>query len=304
MRQIADTQVFAFKITLLITYNRVANMNISSIMIENPVTIIIPNTRKEVLRKIVAENVTGMPVVKRNGELAGMITRRDLFQNPNEEQLALLMQWDIPRLSPNDSVKKAAKLFLEKNIHHLCVARGKKLVGFVRPYELLPAVESIHSDRLVEEFVGSSCTPVWEGTPLPLIPKIIKITSFYALPVLNDEGNLTGIITDRDLFTSIQIEEVLFKTELGLGDDEDSWTWEGIRNIMTLFYEEHKLSLPNIPVKDVMVKNPKTLYERSTIGKAARIMRKNYFGQLPVTDSNDKLVSMIYNRDLLKGLLE
>ncbi len=73
---------------------------------------------------------------------------------------------------------------------------------------------------------------------------------------------------------------------------------------MTLFYEEHKLSLPNIPVKEVMVKNPKTVYERSTVAKAARLMRKNYFGQLPVTNNNDKLVSLIYNNDLLKGLLE
>ena len=279
-------------------------MNVGNIMIENPVTIVIPNTRKEVLRKIVAENVTGIPVIKRNGDLAGLVTRRDLFRYPYEEQLPLLMQWDIPKLSPSDSVKKAATIFVENKIHHICVTRGKKLVGFVRPYELLSAVEARYADRLIEEFTGSTCVPVWEGTPLPLIPKIIKITSYYALPVLNDEGNLTGIITDRDLFTSTQIEEVMSISELGLGDDEDSWSWEGLRNIMTLFFEEHKLSLPKITVRDVMVRNPKTVYKKSSIAKAARLMRKNYFGQLPVTDDSDKLVAMIYNLDLIKGLVE
>ena len=283
---------------------RVIKMNVGSIMIEDPVTISIPNTRKEILKKLISENVTGIPVVKRDGELVGLITRRHLFENPNEEQLALLMQWDIPKLSPTDNVKKAAKIFMEKRIFHICVVRSKKLVGFLRPYELLRVVETTHSDRLVEEFLGTPCIPIWEGTPLPLIPKMIKITDHYAMPILNDDGNLSGIITDRDLFTSTQIEDVISSSELGLGEDEDSWTWEGIRNIMTLFYEERKLTLPNIPVKDVMVKDPTTVYKKSSIAKAARLMRKNYFGQLPVTDSNDKLVSMIYNVDLLRGLME
>ena len=285
-------------------YTKGVVMNVGNVMIENPITIVIPNTRKEVLRKIISENVTGIPVIKKNGDLAGLITRRDLFRYPNEEQLPLLMQWDIPKLSPSDSVKKAAKIFVEKNIHHICVTRGKKLVGFIRPYELLSAVEAKYSDRLVEEFVGSTCVPVWEGTPLPLMPEIIKITSYYAMPVLNDEGNLTGMITDRDLFTSTQIEEVISMSELGLGDDEDAWTWEGLRNVMTLFYEEHKLSLPNVRVKDVMVKNPETVYRKSSVSKAARLMRKNYFGQLPVTDDNDKLIAMIYNLDLIRGLAD
>lgn len=279
-------------------------MNVSTLMIEDPVTITIPQTRKEVLRIIVQENVTGIPVVKRNGELAGLITRRDIIENPNEEQIALLMQWDIPKLTPNDSIKKAAKLFVEKRIHHICVVRGKKLVGFIRPYQLLRVVETTHTDRLVEEFIGSTCIPVWERTPLPLIPKMIKITNHYAMPVLDNEGKLSGIITDRDLFSSSQIEEVVSISELGLGDDEDDWTWEGIRNITTLFFEEHKLSLPNIIVGDVMIKNPKTVYVRSSVSRAAKIMRKNYYGQLPVMDSEDNLVSMIYNIDLLKILLD
>ncbi len=279
-------------------------MNVGNFMTEDPVTVTIPNTRKEILQIIVQENVTGIPVIKRSGELAGLITRRDLIENPNEEQLALLMQWDIPKLTPNDSVKKAARLFYEKRIHHICVVRGKKLVGLLRPYHLLRIIETTHTDRLVEEFIGNTCIPVWEGTPLPLFPKVIKITNHYAMPVLNDEGNLTGIITDRDLFSSSQIEEVIGISEIGLGDDEDAWTWEGIRNIMTLFYEEHRLSLPNILVRNVMIENPKTVYMRSSVAKAARVMRKNYYGQLPVMDSNDNLISMIYNIDLLKILLD
>jgi len=43
---------------------------------------------------------------------------------------------------------------------------------------------------------------------------------------------------------------------------------------------------------------------RSSVAKAARVMRKNYYGQLPVMDSNDNLISMIYNIDLLKILLD
>jgi len=273
-------------------------------MITDPVSITIPSTKYDVMKKIISNNISGMPVIKNNGNLAGFITRQDILESPKEDQLALLMQWEPPTIRPSDSVEKAIKILVENNIYHLCVVKGNELVGLVSPYELLPVIEAKCSDILVEDHLNRYCIPVWEEMPLELLPTIIKITDHYAMPVLDGKGNLTGIITDRDLFSTTEITEIMTKTELGLGLDDDEWTWEGVKNIMTFFYEEQKLSISSNLVKDVMVKSPTTVYRKSTMAQAARLMRKNYYGQLPVTDNNDKLISMIYTLDVLKAYLD
>jgi CBS domain-containing protein len=51
-----------------------------------------------------------------------------------------------------------------------------------------------------------------------------------------------------------------------------------------------------------MVKNPTTVFRKTSVSEAARIMRKNDFGQLPVRDSKDHLLAMIYDLDVISVL--
>jgi len=53
-----------------------------------------------------------------------------------------------------------------------------------------------------------------------------------------------------------------------------------------------------------MVPFPTTVFKKTTISEAARIMRKNDFGQLPVRDSKDRLLAMIYDIDIVSILAE
>jgi CBS domain-containing protein len=92
--------------------------------------------------------------------------------------------------------------------------------------------------------------------------------------------------------------------ELGIPQDEDEWTWDGLRNVMKLWYEVSKIDLPGLPVRDIMVRNPMTVFKKTSISEAARIMRKNDFGQLPVRDSKDNLQAMIYDHDVISILAE
>ena len=36
---------------------------------------------------------------------------------------------------------------------------------------------------------------------------------------------------------------------MGIGDDEDEWTWEGIRDTIRLYYSTSKVDLPTSPCK-------------------------------------------------------
>lgn len=278
-------------------------MKVKEIMTENPIVAELPGTRTEVLKKLVKNNVTGLPVVKSDdGTLAGFVTRQDIFSKPEEEQLALLVRRDIPTTGPNASVKDAARLMVDMQLSHLPVVEKNKLVGILTPTDLLIVVEKDNPQTTVEDVVRSPCIPIYQGAPLSVALATFRAAKVSALPVLDDDAKLVGIITDRDIFNQTIVDSSVVMSDLGISDDEDNWTWEGLRNVMKLWYEVSRVDLPKLGVKDIMIKNPMTVFRKTLVADAARIMRKHDFGQLPVRDSKDNLVAMIYDIDVVSTL--
>jgi len=277
---------------------------VKDIMSADVITIAAPATRRDVLRKLVENNITGMPVVDKEGVLLGMVSRRDIFENPDEEQLAILMRTDVPTVKEDDSIEYAARVMLRYNRRHIVVIDDKKHVkGVITPQDFLSVIIRRKISMPVEQFITKPAFPMHKCTPLPVVFKSITLTSLPAYPVVNDDGDLIGIVTDRDLFDKVEIDKEVAMSELGLGDDEDEWNWEGLRNVMKLFYMVEKVELPKIPVEKVMIENPITVFSKTPVGDAARIMKKNNFSQLPVRDLHDHLKAMVFDSDLVAALV-
>ena len=273
---------------------------ISEIMSRNPVCVKAPGTRKDVLRTLVKHNITGVPVINKENKLIGIISRRDIFENPDEEQIALLMRRDVPTVREDEEVDEAARIMLKYGRRHLVVVNeDNNVVGVVTPQDFLKIVEKRKIDEPIENYITKPCVPIYMETPLPVVFKAMSLTSLSAFPVVDEIGNLIGIVTDRDLFEKAKVDKNMAMSELGLGDDEDSWNWEGLRNIIKLFYMVEKVHLPNIPVREVMIKNPVTIFSKAPVWEAARIMRKNNFSQLPVRNTHDNLKAIIFDSDLI-----
>ena len=99
--------------------------------------------------------------------------------------------------------------------------------------------------------------------------EIINITHENALRILNDERKLVGILTDGDLFKLSHIKESVSQTDLGMGGDEDAWTWEGIRDTIRLHYSTSEVSLPPVPAKEVMITDVIKAYENTPVNEVA-----------------------------------
>jgi len=278
-------------------------LKVKEVMTENPIIAELPGTRTDALKLLVKNNITGMPVVKASdGNLAGFVTRQDIFGKPEEEQLALIMRRDYPTIGPNASAKDAARLLIDNRLSHLPVVDKGKLVGIVTPTDLLIVVEKAGLQTTVEEIVRSPCIPIYQNAPLTVALATFRAAKVYALPVLDDDAKLVGIITDRDIFNQSVVDSSVVMSDLGISDDEDNWTWEGLRNVVKLWYEVSKVEVPRLLVKDIMVRSVTTVFRKTLVGDAARIMRKHDFGQLPVRDSKDNLVAMTYDTDVISTL--
>ena len=129
--------------------------------------------------------------------------------------------------------------------------------------------------------------------------EIINVTSETALPIFNNECELVGIVSEGDLFKLSHIKESVSQTNMGMGGDEDEWTWEGIRDTIRLYYSTTKVDLPPVAVKEVMITNVIKAYKNDPISEIARKMIKNKISHVPVVSPENKLVGMVTDIDLM-----
>lgn len=281
-------------------------MKVKDLMTKDPLVAEVPGNRNEVLRSLVEHAVSGMPVVKaRSQELVGVITRSDIFRQPEEEQTALIMSSDPFTITPDADVGEAARLFFEHRIHGLPVVSEEgstELVGVISPTDILRMLTE-EDGHEVEEFITRSVNPVYQETPLPVVWEIMNLTRQNALPVLDDKAALAGIVVDSDLFKHNEVEEDITRDDLDIEADED-WAWERIGLIMPLYYAQSQVNLPSTPVKDIMVQEVVTVFRKSSVGDAAAKMAKHHINQLPVLDSHDKMMGMVTDLDLMQAVMD
>lgn len=264
----------------------------------------VPGTVRDALRILAKNNVSGMPVLKKGtNTVVGVVTRTDIFRNPEEDQLALIMTKDYKYVEEDQDIKDAAKLLYEHRIHGLPVINKRKdLVGIISPTDILEAITR-NVDTTVEKYFTNLVVPVYQETPINIIMEIINITNEHALPVLSDEKKLVGIVTDGDLFKLSHIRESVSHSDIGMGGDEDEWTWEGIRDTVRLHYSTSEVSLPPVPVKEVMVTDVIKAFRNTTVTEVADKMLKNNISHVPVVDSDDRLIGMVTDIDLMACIL-
>ncbi len=272
-------------------------------MTKNPIVATLPGSRTEVLRLLVTHKLTGVPVVRKDGTYVGFVARKHIFAKPVEEQLAMIMVRDHPYLTVDADLIVISKEFIDKDVHHLPVIQNGKLVGIITPADLLGHIGEMGIDQPIEELVRSPCVAVHESTPLNVASEIMRLGNVVALPVLDGDTRLTGLLTDRDVFNLSVIDGKLAIHDLGLAGEDDVWTWEGLRNVMRLYYEERKVELPRMAVRDIMVRKPMTVFRKTGVSEAAKLMYRYDFGQLPVVDSRDRLFAMLYELDILAAII-
>ena len=108
--------------------------------------------------------------------------------------------------------------------------------------------------------------------------ELMKSEGVQRLPVLDGDGNLVGIISEKNITSAAADKEVSIV--------------------------EYALLLSKIKVGDVMTKEVITVSVDDPVEMAARKMSDNDISILPVVDNNGKLVGVVSRSDLFRLLLE
>jgi len=279
-------------------------MRVKSVMSKDVHVAKVPGNRSDLLKLFRTHHVSGFPVVKKKtGKLVGLVTSKDLFRRSHENQIALIMNKKPVTCTPNTDLKRAIRLMIENHIHRLIVQQGGEIKGILTPADILPLVIEKKVNTPVMALVHRRCAPVFQDTPLFIAWRILKISLSYALPVLDPKGQLIGIITDRDFFGLGKVGHKTRTSSIGMGNDEDIWTWESVRSVVKVYYEVSDIDLPKGPVKKYMMKDPSTVFIRTEAYKAAEKMDKNNFRYLPIIDHKENLVNMISDLNIISTLI-
>ncbi len=100
------------------------------------------------------------------------------------------------------------------------------------------------------------------------------------LPVMDADGRLAGIVTDRDVRSALPRK---FFSGLDTPGERRA----------------HK----DVPVGEIMIPDPMTVSSMDTIQDALLLILEKRVGAFPVVDENRKLVGMISVRDLLRAFI-
>jgi acetoin utilization protein AcuB len=131
----------------------------------------------------------------------------------------------------------------------------------------------------VKEWMTQPVTTVGADAPVRQAAELMKTRQIRHLPVVENNGRLIGIVTDRDL------RQMIFDPRIQerLGDVVEALAGLTVREIMTWA---------------VIVIRP-----GSGIRQAARLMREQKVGALPVVEAG-RVVGILTERDLLRAFEE
>jgi len=111
--------------------------SIREVMTKDPITIEESATVVEAAKAMQQADV-GPALITRNGELAGIVTDRDIAvrvvaegQDPNSVKAIDIASTDLVTLSPDDDAGDAVKLMKDQNIRRLPIVDGNRPVGIV-----------------------------------------------------------------------------------------------------------------------------------------------------------------------------
>jgi acetoin utilization protein AcuB len=129
---------------------------------------------------------------------------------------------------------------------------------------------------LVGDWMREGVTTVTEDVSMTKAGRIMHQLNIRRLPVVDAEGVLSGIVTERDIKAASPSKA----TSLDM-------------------YEMSRL-LSEIKVRDIMTAKPLRLRPGDTVERAAAIMRDNKVGGLPVVDDEDRVVGILTDTDIFR----
>jgi len=280
-------------------------MNVADVMTprEDLVMATIPGTREDVLEYLQDRAFSSVPVVKEDGgneEFRGLVTRDALIDEPDEDQLALLVE-EVPTTTRESNLTDLATLMVAEGARRVPVVDGR-LEGIVTITDVVRAIANgeLDGDVTVGDVGRREVNCVYAGAPLTVAERELAFAQVPYAIVLDDEGDLTGMLTEVDVLDVARVVEGEADTGESIANEDDEWAWEGIKAVGNRYMPTRNVEIPGEPVSSFMTDDLVTVGTTRTVQDAAQLMIEHDIEQIPMV-SGDELVGVVTDMCLLEA---
>lgn len=283
-------------------------MRVSDVMTPRAdlVTATVPGSREDVLDVLQEREFSSVPVVKRtNGTeiYRGLVSRERLIEDPDEEQLALLIE-EVDPIEPDVELEALAKHMVETGARRVPVV-DSGLDGIVTITDVVRAIANggLSVDAEVGDFADDRVHTIYVETPLLTAERSLFYSKEPYAVVLNATGKMTGILTEVDIIAVAKVVEGTEGTGDSIANQDSEWAWEGIKAIGNRILPTRNVELPDKTVGDVMTKDVVTVPTSRSVTDTAQLLIRHDVEQIPLMQG-EKIVGVIKDMDLLEAVYE
>jgi CBS domain-containing protein len=281
-------------------------MNVADAMTprEELVTVELPGTRDDVLEYLQEREFSSVPVVKRtdDGEAyRGLVSREELIERPDEDQLAVLMR-EVPTVTGDSTIEAAARLMVEAGTRRVPVVDGG-LDGIITITDVIHAIArgEVPVDTTAGEIATRDVNTTYVETPLPVAERELYYANVPYTVCLDGEGRMAGILTEADIIEVARVVEGEDDTGDSVAGQDDEWMWEGIKAVGKRYIPTRNVEIPAEPVSKFMSGEITAVPRSRPAIEVAQTLITEDIEQVPMV-AGDELVGIVRDVDLLEAV--
>jgi len=264
----------------------------------------LPGTRDEALAHFQKGSFSSMPVIKHGDdgeEFRGLVSRNDMIERPDEDQLALLVR-EVPTTTEGASLEELARLMLEEDTRRVPVVDGR-LEGIVTITDVIRAIAdgAVETDASAGDLASRDLNTTYAGTPLAVAEREIHYANDPYTIVLDDDGEMIGVLTEVDVIEVAEVVEGEDATGDSIAGEDDEWMWEGIKAVGNRYLPTRNVEIPDGPTREFMTADVVTVSARKSVREVAQSMITHDIEQTPLLDGGE-LVGIVRDVDLLSAV--
>lgn len=135
--------------------------------------------------------------------------------------ISTIMTTELKTVGPHDTLIKVEEIFKTKRIHHLPVTEDNKLVGMISKSDYLFFKRGFNHNNVeekwdevrlkshrVNEIMTRGIARMEETDRINVALEVFKENLFHAIPIVNDKGELRGIVTTYDIINHLAEERL------------------------------------------------------------------------------------------------
>jgi CBS domain-containing membrane protein len=134
------------------------------------------------------------------------------MKNRRHSPISEIMTTRVHSLQEHEHLSRACCLMAENHLRHVPVLHGKRLVGLISHRDLCRAMPSsllgaedgkekgfIDSLARVEDVMISDPKTLRPSDPMKVALEVLIETKYGCLPIVDDQGELAGIVSSHDM---------------------------------------------------------------------------------------------------------